>query len=201
MRGPRMRLTLTIAIGALALLVGPAQAGAALPKAVGVAVVSADEWCSSGGCLWEGSYNGLLGPVTGNRLTVTWSADGGSMNFDSPLTVMLVQPRPIGNQQCTAATFAHAVCALPDDEYNVGCRVNLQGDFGPDVITVRNLTTGPTPCPYVEFSFFDIFTDRGNDVVNARDGIHTNVNCGAGYDRAFVDLGDTVALCEVVTRG
>jgi hypothetical protein len=192
------------------MLSAAAPAGASLPRA-GVGLVDATEpGCISGVCAWRASYNSLLG-LGEHHLTAEWSADGSHWTFDDPHTVMLVQPRVGGTQLCTAAVFRRAVCTMQvtADAYNGGCEFSLTGGISADVITVRNLTTAPTACPkYVTDDFgiapgfaMTVVTDRGNDTINVRDGLHSYVNCGPGYDRAIVDFGDGVSNCEAVAVG
>jgi hypothetical protein len=147
------------------------------------------------------SFDGILGPVGGNKLTVEW-ADASHWTIDAPQTVMVVEPEPTRGELCTATVFRHATCMLPTAPFGYqACHITLRGDFGPDAITVRKRTTGAGPCNEGFRISVDVATLNGDDVVNARDGIQTNVDCGAANDVAYVDVGDTTLGCERVYRG
>jgi hypothetical protein len=87
--------------------------------------------------------------------------------------------------------------------------MDIAGNPGADRITLSNHTTQRIACPYTIYGAYGakpgflitISTSGGNDTISARDSIYSDINCGGGYDVAYVDLIDTVKNCERAYRG
>jgi hypothetical protein len=179
-------------------------AHAAIPPAPGVAFLTANRL---NGQDWYVGYSGPVlalgtlspaGPVTGNHLTVAVPVDGHTVTFDEPTTLML--PDPVTTAVLTAvrvgapcpAGLGHVTCTVPAPQRF--CTLLIYGGTGPDAITVRYLHPEYGCVPQV-------FSGRGLDRIDSRDGHGTRVSCGLGYDRVEADVFDDVRRdCEVVNR-
>jgi hypothetical protein len=195
----RALISLSILIVALT---ASATAQAALPKVIGVALVRGGTQCSSGGCIWVGSYDSGLGSVTGSNVTAAVATDGNTVTFTAPSTVIVAMNSgllgPTGSPVCTNG-LGHSTCTMVPATY---CRIGVHTDLGPDTITVRN----PAATVLCEQNFgspFDssVSSGRGNDVINVREHRFSDVSCGLGYDVVYAEMGDHADPdCERVYR-
>lgn len=116
-------------------------------------------------------------------------------NMDSgPSTVLAAG----GDDRVVGHDAAERIEGGPGDDYLEGGKGHdtIVGGPGQDVIFGDETTSTCNP------GFPESCVRYGNDVIDARDGEHDQVDCGPGVDRVIVDPQDVVAQnCEVVERG
>jgi hypothetical protein len=213
-----MKKLFLISVVSAAWLLPITPAHAALPPTPGVAFVnqyalySLDEPTAS-----RAAYIG--GPLTANRLDVWVSVPNERIvTFEQPTTLMV--PGPIETvekvlfEELPSLLFELDPGPLPDTptyqdcDYGLGlatcrvpgeCNIAVVTRLAGETIVLRHdpsvVSTGAGPCRVA------INSERGNDVIDSRDGVPTTVVCDGGIDRVLADAGDAVAGdCEIVSR-
>jgi hypothetical protein len=124
----------------------------------------------------------------------------------APIAFLLVLPGMAPAAKRGAACVNPMIGDAQDDRLTgAGSADRVVGNGGDDVLRGRGsadcLSGGPGDDRIVGGGGRDrIDAGRGDDVVNTRDGIVEQVDCGTGVDRATVDTEDQLTGCERVRR-
>ena len=213
-----MKKAFTTAVLMAVALVPAGAAQAALEPTPGVAFVNQYSFSSRFDPTVSSRAAYIGGPLTANRLDVRVSGTSQfnrTVTFEQPSTLMIPGPletvADILLSELPWLVFQLNPSTVPDiptyqdcDYGSAAATCRVRGECAVSVVTRLARETivlrhDPSmlgvPCRVA------INSERGNDVIDSRDGVPTTVFCAGGIDRVIADLADSVSsTCEVVTR-
>ena len=81
-----------------------------------------------------------------------------------------------------------------DDYLTASAQSLVDGGYDDDKVYLHD--RGGSVPPLAHASGYQVHGGPGNDLIDARDGRKSSVDCGPGSDRAYLDPGDRTRGCE-----